>query len=87
MFGANSVVEAERMVSAGMTPLEVLRSATSCAAIHLGSKDLGVVSIGTSADLVLFRGDPAKSIDNWKAPLAVVAQGRLVHRHAEPTAA
>ncbi len=82
MFGANSIVEAERMVQAGMTPLEVLRSATSRAAVHLRRKDIGVVAVGACADLVLFRGDPTESVGNWKEPRAVVAQGRVVVNHA-----
>ena len=83
MFGANSIVEAERMVQAGMTPLDVLRSATSRAAVHLQRKDIGTVAVGACADLVLFRGDPTESVDNWKAPRAVVAQGRVAVNHAE----
>lgn len=82
MFGANSIVEAERMVEAGMTPLEVLRSATSRAAIHLQRQDIGSITVGACADLVLFRDDPAASVDNWKQPRAVIAQGRMVVNRA-----
>lgn len=78
MFGANSIVEAERMVEAGVGPIEVLRSATSRAAVHLERKDIGVVAVGACADLVMFQADPTQSITNWKDPLAVVAQGRVV---------
>jgi imidazolonepropionase-like amidohydrolase len=78
MFGANSIVEAERMVEAGVSPIEVLRSATSRAAVHLERKDIGVVAVGACADLVMFQADPTQSIANWKDPLAVVAQGRVV---------
>jgi len=66
MFGANSIVEAERMVEAGVGPIEVLRSATSRAAVHLERKDIGVVAVGACADLVMFQADPTQSITNWK---------------------
>ena len=82
MFGENSIVEAERMVQSGMTPLDVLRSATSRAAVHLRREDIGTVAVGKCADLVLFRGDPTESVENWKAPRAVVSQGRVVVNRA-----
>lgn len=46
------------MHEAGMSVEEVLASATSSAARHLGLKDRGVIEAGTLADLVLIDGDP-----------------------------
>ncbi|WP_176594263.1 amidohydrolase family protein [Sphingobium sp. EM0848] len=82
-FGANSIVEAERMVEAGLTPLEVLRSATSNAATHLEREDMGLVTTGTCADLVMFRDDPTESIAAWQNPLAVIVEGKVVINHIE----
>lgn len=77
-FGANSIVEAERMTTAGLTPTEVLQAATRQAAVHLGRDDLGSIAEGKLADLVLLKGDPTVSVQNLKNPLLVIAKGRVV---------
>lgn len=76
-FGANSIVEAERMAEAGLSAVEILKSATSRAAIHLGRDDLGVIGEGKRADLLLVRADPTESVSNLRDPLLVVAAGRV----------
>jgi imidazolonepropionase-like amidohydrolase len=45
------------MQSLGMTPADVLKSATSNAADLLGTRDRGRIAAGLLADLVAFRGD------------------------------
>jgi imidazolonepropionase-like amidohydrolase len=77
-FGANSIVEAERMAKAGLTPLEILRSATGQAAVHLGRTDIGRVVEGAAADLVLLRRDPLASVENLKNPILVMLGGKTV---------
>ena len=77
-FGANSIVEAERMAASGLSTIEVLRSATSHAAVHLQRDDIGAIGEGKCADMVLFRKDPTEAVRNWKDPLVVISQGRLV---------
>ena len=76
-FGANSIVEAERMAEAGLSAVEILKSATSGAAVHLGRDDLGVIDQGKRADLLLLRADPTESVKNLRDPLLVVAAGRV----------
>jgi len=77
-FGANSIVEAERMVASGLSAIDVLRAATSQAAVHLQRDDIGAIGEGKCADMVLFQKDPTETVQNWKNPLAVISQGRLV---------
>jgi imidazolonepropionase-like amidohydrolase len=78
MFGANSIVEAERMAKAGLTPLDILRSATGQASVHLGRPELGRITEGAEADLLLLAGDPTLSVQNLKNPLKVVLKGEVV---------
>lgn len=78
-FGANTIVEAERMASVGMARRDVLRAATSAAALHLGQNDLGMVAAGCHADLVVYERDPLEDIAALCKPGLVVASGRIVH--------
>lgn len=54
--------ELELMVEAGLTPLEVLRAATSLTAETFGLGDRGVIAPGRRADLLLVDGDPTRDI-------------------------
>lgn len=57
-----TVREMEFMVDAGMTSLDVMRSATSYAAELLGADDLGVVEVGARADLIATDTDPTADV-------------------------
>jgi cytosine/adenosine deaminase-related metal-dependent hydrolase len=48
------------LVSLGMRPIDVLRSATSNAAALIGLSDRGVLAPGKLADVVVFNGDPTR---------------------------
>jgi imidazolonepropionase-like amidohydrolase len=73
--------EMELLVAQGITPLEVLRSATLGAAEYLMVQDsLGTISAGKVADLVLLDGDPLVDIRNTRKLHAVVLNGRLLQR-------
>jgi imidazolonepropionase-like amidohydrolase len=75
--GASLHEELELLVSAGLTPTEALRAATSAPAEFLGRADAGRVAPGYVADLVLLDGDPRVDIRNTRRISAVVAAGRL----------
>ena len=67
------------MVEAGLTPLEALRAGTLNPALLFGMENqLGRISAGSLADLVLLDADPLVDITNTKRINAVVANGRLV---------
>ena len=62
----------------GMSPFEVLRSATIEPARYFGMLDsLGTVDTGKLADLVLLDANPLQDIRNTRRIAAVVANGRL----------
>lgn len=77
--GASVHEEMERMVGAGVAPLRVIRAATGAAAEALGRPELGTVSAGALADLVLVSGDPSRDIKATRNIRAVLKGGAVVH--------
>jgi imidazolonepropionase-like amidohydrolase len=79
--GVSLHVELERLVEAGLTPLEALRTATVNPAHVLGMSDsLGTVEPGKLADLVLIGANPLEDIRNARRIRAVVVNGQLLRR-------
>lgn len=61
----------------GMTPYEILQTATIKAAHHIKAEDkLGSLKKGKSADIVVFEENPLENIDNLKKPNWVFRSGR-----------
>jgi imidazolonepropionase-like amidohydrolase len=57
--------EIELLVEAGFSPLEAIKIATLNGAIYLGrDKQIGSVSTGKNADLVVMKGDPSRQISD-----------------------
>jgi len=55
----------ELLVEAGFSPLEAIRISTLNGAIYLGrEKEIGSVTVGKNADLVVIRGDPSKQVSD-----------------------
>ena len=77
-FGENPLEEAELMVAAGMTPLKVLRAATSIAARHIGRPDIGSIAPGKRADLILLKEDPSASISALRSLSLTMSNGEVV---------
>jgi imidazolonepropionase-like amidohydrolase len=72
--------EMENMVSAGMTPAQVLVAATRTSAEILGLDDLGMVTAGKSADFVVLDADPLDNITNTRRISKVYLRGKEVDR-------
>jgi len=72
-------VEMEALVGAGWTPVEAIHAGTlgSAAAIGL-EKELGSLEPGKLADIVIARGNPARSISDVRQIEAVYLGGRQV---------
>ncbi len=72
--------ELQMLVSAGLTPLEALQTATLNPAEFLAIVKSGRISPSYLADLVLLDGDPTGDIANTGKIAAVVLHGRLLVR-------
>ena len=71
------------VVEAKLTPAEALRSATIAPARYFGmERELGSISAGKIADLLLLDADPLADIRNSTRIFAVVQGGRLLDRPA-----
>jgi len=67
--------ELERLVEAGLTPLQALAAATSAPAGAFHLTDRGRAAVGLRADLVLVDGDPTADIRNTRRIVAVWKRG------------
>jgi hypothetical protein len=73
--------ELSMLVTAGLTPLQALQTATLNPAIVVNAtKSYGVVEEGKIANLVLLDGNPLVNIDNLGRISAVVLRGKLLRR-------
>lgn len=79
---ANLHGELQHLVdSAGLTPLQAIRAATSAGARVLRIADsVGTIAPGMRADMVVLRGDPSRDIRNTQTIAAVVKAGTLFRR-------
>ena len=69
------------LVRAGMSPFQVLRSATLLPAEYFGIQDsVGRIAPGMAADLVLLGGNPLQEIGNTRRIEAVILRGKLFNR-------
>ncbi|MEP7115932.1 MAG: amidohydrolase family protein [Acidobacteriota bacterium] len=75
-------VEMADMVAAGMTPGQVIVSATRNGAAFLRLADSGVVAVGKKADLLVLDANPLTDITNTRKIAAVYLKGVAVDRKA-----
>ena len=73
--------ELERMVTAGMTPMEAIVASTSHAAraVEL-DEQVGTLTIGKHADIIIVDGDPLDDITTIANITTVLNDGTTVHR-------
>jgi hypothetical protein len=70
-------LEMQRMREAGMTPYDILRTATANAGQYFQDKDsFGTVSPGQRADLVLLKANPLEDIQSVAQQAGVMIRGR-----------
>lgn len=78
-FHADAPEELELLVEHGLTPEHALEAGTTNAADLLGLGDeVGVVTEGYRADLVVLDDDPLADVTAWQSPAHVFADGTLV---------
>jgi imidazolonepropionase-like amidohydrolase len=69
------------MVEYGLTPLEVLKSATSVNARIFHIDDIvGKIKVGLKADIIMVEGDPSKDILKLQNPVFVMKDGVIYKR-------
>ena len=71
-------IEMKMMQESGLTPMEIIVSASKNAADYLGLKDLGTISSGHWADFLVLDADPLTDITNARKISAVYISGKLV---------
>lgn len=72
-------IELENYQDAGLTPFEVLKTATINNAIALNAEgDLGSIEVGKLADMVIVEANPLKDIRNARKTRAVIKNGKLI---------
>ncbi|HEX5083836.1 MAG TPA: amidohydrolase family protein [Blastocatellia bacterium] len=71
-------MEMEMMADAGLTPAQIIRSATSEAARALRVDGIGAITKGAWADFVVLERDPLKDIRNTRGIASVWIAGNLV---------
>lgn len=68
-------------VEAGLTPYEALRAATAAPAEFLGlAAEIGAVTEGARADLVLVEGNPLEDVRHARRPAGVMVRGQWLGR-------
>lgn len=68
--------ETQRMIAAGLTPYEILTSATRNVGGYFSNEDdFGTVEVGKRADLVLLEANPLEDIANLRRNAGVVVRG------------
>ena len=75
-------LEMADMVAAGLTPSQVITTATSNAARLLRLDDLGTIAPGKSADFIVLDANPLDDITNTRKISAVYMRGTAVDRAA-----
>jgi imidazolonepropionase-like amidohydrolase len=73
-------LEMSMMAEAGMTPVQVLRSATGNAARAIGRHDLGAIAVGTWADFVVLEENPLTNISASRSISSVWIAGKEIKR-------
>ena len=73
--------ELQLLSASGLSPYEVIRSATVVPATFLGkTKEFGTITVGQRADLLLVAGNPLENLVVLKRPSGVMVRGRWLPR-------
>jgi imidazolonepropionase-like amidohydrolase len=79
--GLNGRREMQRMLEAGMTPLQIFRAATKTNSELLGlAREIGSIEPGKRANLLLLRADPTQTLRAYDEIVKVVLRGRVLER-------
>jgi imidazolonepropionase-like amidohydrolase len=77
-YGLSLLMELENYASGGLTPVEVLRTATTVSAEAMGvGADIGSIQPGRLADLAFIDGDPLQNIKDLRRVRRVMKDGQI----------
>ena len=77
-YGLSLLMELENYASGGLTPVEVLRTATMVSAEAMGvGADIGSIEPGKLADLTFIDGDPLQNIQDLRRVRRVIKDGNV----------
>ena len=77
-FGFGLHIELEAYQAAGLSPFEVLQTATINGAKVLGTeKDMGTLEVGKLADILIVKENPLEDVKHLRAMELVVANGKV----------
>ena len=82
LFGMSEQHELESMANAGMSPMQVIVSATSRAAEYLKLDKLGVLAAGKEATFLVLDANPLDNITNTQRISGIYVKGVAVDRTA-----
>lgn len=75
-------MEMQMMLEAGLSPMQIIVSATRDAAEYMGLKDLGTLSKGHWADFIILNADPLENFRNMREISAVYVGGKEIDESA-----
>jgi imidazolonepropionase-like amidohydrolase len=79
--GYSSHLEMELLAKAGLSPMEIIVTATRRGAEMLGADNLfGTIEVGKRADLIILNANPLDDIHNTRTIEGVIRDGRLLDR-------
>ena len=81
-FGSADHHEVARWVQLGLTPMQAIVAATSRPAELLGTRDLGMLAKGKSADFVVLTANPLDDIGNTREIASVYLRGAMLDRES-----
>jgi Amidohydrolase family len=82
MPGISLHTELEMLVRLGLSPREALAAATSNYALQLGWTELGQISPGRRADILVLDGNPTENIWNARRISTLILDGNVIDREA-----
>jgi imidazolonepropionase-like amidohydrolase len=82
MAGISLHTELELLVRLGLNPREALAAATNNYALEFGWNELGQITPGRRADILVLAGDPTVNIWNARSISGLIVDGNVVDRNA-----
>ena len=81
--GSSLLHELDLLQQSGLTPYEVIRTATVNPARFLGKeKEFGTITVGKRADLILLERNPLDDLSAFNQPVGVMVRGRWLPRES-----